>query len=309
LVTSIASRWLNLRGSVSSAGEKVLIVGTGEGFSLANRLLHQGEFQYIFSIVGVVDDENLSMQGMKIEGCKILGKTSDLPRIVEEKEIGLIVFTNPHVPATIQKYVKKLWKKSKIKLLYLDNIPRIFHEQLSQSFSPEVSSIWPQDLPKYQALHDVVTGLPNRFLFQDRLIQSFAFAQRYNTQPLAMFVKIDQIIPLDGSHKQFTWEQVIQQISQRLQGIKRESDTLAYLGEQEFAFIFENIQNESAIPSISKRIINTLTNKLEIDGQKITVHASLSICANYEELMGVRLAEMNGELLDTLLERSVIATS
>ena len=88
LVTSIASRWLSVRKSFSNAGEKVLIVGTGEGFSLANRLLRQGEFQYIFSIVGVVDDENLSMQGMKIEGCKILGRTADLPGIVEERKSG-----------------------------------------------------------------------------------------------------------------------------------------------------------------------------------------------------------------------------
>jgi diguanylate cyclase (GGDEF)-like protein len=226
---------------------------------------------------------------------------------VEEKEIGLIVFTNPKVPATIQKYVKKLWKKSKIKLLYLDSIPRIFQEQLSQSLSPEVSSIWPQDLPKYQALHDSITGLPNLMLFQDRLAHSLSFAKRYETQPLIMFVHLDQIDGSDGVVKHIHLNQVLVQISKKLLSIKRESDTLAYIAEKEFAYIFENVQSETATVSISKRILNMLTKPIEVDGKKITLHFSISTSNDFNLFLEIKESEKMADTFESLIEKEIIA--
>jgi len=306
IITSLASRWLSWRKSAPNVGEKVLLIGTGEGFSTANRLLRQGEFQYIFSIVGVLDDENLSMQGMKIEGCKILGKTSDIAKIVEEKEIGLVVFTNPQVPTAIQKYVKKQRKNPNIKFLYMDNIPKIFTDRLIQTLNPEVSSIWPQDLPKYQALHDSITGLPNRILFQDRLSHSLAFAKRYETQPLILFVQIESLDGMDGKAKQNMWSEILLQISLRLSLIKRESDTLAYLGEKEFAFIFENVQSDTAVSSISKRILNTLSKPIEVEMKKMNLHFTISTSNDFEEITDRDGKEQDIDLFDRVLIRERI---
>ena len=147
MVTAFASRWLTWRNKDSNIGEKVLIVGTGEGFYSANWLLRQNEYKYVFSIAGLVDDNILKKQGMLIEGCEVLGKIADIPEIIEKKNIGLIVYTSTKVPPNIRKYTIDLWKKSKLKILKLDNLTKIIDEQLSASVQSVDNKIWPHNYP------------------------------------------------------------------------------------------------------------------------------------------------------------------
>jgi FlaA1/EpsC-like NDP-sugar epimerase len=91
LVTGMASRWLGARRKANTLGERVLIVGAGSMGELASWLLRRGEFSRGFSIVGMVDD-NPHKVGLSVADCKVMGVTSDLPRLVTQYDVGVIIF-------------------------------------------------------------------------------------------------------------------------------------------------------------------------------------------------------------------------
>ena len=308
LVTSIASRWLTWRNRRSNIGEKVLIVGTGEGFYSANWLLRQSEYQYAFTVVGVVDDNIPTKQGMLIEGCEVLGKIADIPEIIEKNNIGLVVFTSTKVPSNIKKYTLDLWKGSKLKILKLDNLTKIIDEQLSAPVQTGEDSLWPQNYPMIQPLYDSVTGLPNRFLFSDRLKQSNALAKRYTEEPLVMFIHIDNMTESFGSDEKNIRNDILKLVSDRLIKIKRESDTLAYVDKNEFAFILENVQDDNAIKLIADRLLKAIRNPFEIDGKSIMLHATISISKMDSEKYFASKKESE-EVFDFLSVRKVVEIS
>ena len=97
ILTSIASRWLRWRRFSPGVGERVLIVGLGEEFNIAAWLLRRDEFRNVFSIVGVVDDSAFTHMGMRMNDCLVLGRTADIPDLVDQFDIGVILFTNIEV--------------------------------------------------------------------------------------------------------------------------------------------------------------------------------------------------------------------
>ena len=91
LLTGLASRWVNFRGRADSLGERVMIVGAGECGELAVWLLQKSRYADMFSIAGFVDDD-FHKQNYKVNSHPILGTTRDIPALVAEKNIGLILF-------------------------------------------------------------------------------------------------------------------------------------------------------------------------------------------------------------------------
>src|SRR5208283_130153 len=103
LITSFTSRWLSTpRGKISSMGERVLILGAGEGGQIASWLLQRGGLQQAISIVGMVDDDP-ALQGMRVGGCWVLGGTGDLPALVQQYDVGIILISVTNlIPETMQ---------------------------------------------------------------------------------------------------------------------------------------------------------------------------------------------------------------
>lgn len=91
LVTGLATRWTRWRSQRSMIGERVLIIGAGDAGQLAIWLLEKSAMANAFSIVGIVDDDFRKV-GQYINGYKVLGTTSDIPAIVQQHNIGLILF-------------------------------------------------------------------------------------------------------------------------------------------------------------------------------------------------------------------------
>ncbi|MEW5829521.1 MAG: sugar transferase [Chloroflexota bacterium] len=91
LLTGLASLWLRTRTGKHRVGERVLVVGAGKGGEFATWLLRHNEFQRLFSVVGYVDDDP-SLQGMRLDGCPVLGTAADIPCLVEKLDIGVIFF-------------------------------------------------------------------------------------------------------------------------------------------------------------------------------------------------------------------------
>lgn len=91
LVTGLVTRWVGRRGSALGMCEMVLIVGAGETGQFAAWRLSRGKALSNFQVVGFVDDD-MFRQGARLNGFRILGQSRDIPRLVEEYDIGLIIF-------------------------------------------------------------------------------------------------------------------------------------------------------------------------------------------------------------------------
>ena len=91
LITGLASRWTRWRSQRSMIGERVLIIGAGDAGQLAIWLLEKSAMANAFSIVGIVDDDYRKVD-QYINGYKVLGTTNEIPAIVNQNNIGLILF-------------------------------------------------------------------------------------------------------------------------------------------------------------------------------------------------------------------------
>ncbi len=91
LLQSLAARWLMMRGGALQAQERVLIVGSGESGRFISWWLQNGQNQGVFRVTGFVDDD-LYKQDTRIRGVNVLGRREDIPRLVKEHDIGIILF-------------------------------------------------------------------------------------------------------------------------------------------------------------------------------------------------------------------------
>jgi FlaA1/EpsC-like NDP-sugar epimerase len=131
LLTGFASRWLSWRND-RGVVERVLIVGSGEGSSVANWLLKQGESSRILSIVGIVDDEQPAMQGMRVKGNRLLGGISDLPKLIERYDVGVVLFAIPNAGVELQDQVQHLCEESKSRMVHVADLLNTLQKQMTQ---------------------------------------------------------------------------------------------------------------------------------------------------------------------------------
>ncbi|HUH97908.1 MAG TPA: sugar transferase [Anaerolineales bacterium] len=130
LISSFSSRWLSPRGKVASLGERVLILGAGEGGQIASWLLQRGGLQQAISIVGIVDDDP-ALQGMRVGGCWVLGGTGDLPTLVRQYDVGIILISVTNlIPETLQQ-ITRLCATSGVRLVFISDVLNSIQTQLT----------------------------------------------------------------------------------------------------------------------------------------------------------------------------------
>lgn len=132
-------------------------------------------------------------------------------------------------------------------------------------------------LLRHQALHDALTGLPNRFLFSDRLTTAHARQERTGGRGIAvLFLDLDDFKRVNDTHGHELGDKVLVEVARRLGGSVRASDTVSRLGGDEFAVVCEDADATSA-GQVASRIQKDLEAPLEVDGQTFTVGVSVGI--------------------------------
>jgi lipopolysaccharide/colanic/teichoic acid biosynthesis glycosyltransferase len=131
LLTGFASRWLSLRYE-QGIMERVLIVGSGEGTQVANWLLRHGEARQIFSIIGIVDNELLAMQGMQVKGLRILGGLNDIPALLKRYDIGVVLYAIPNGDVEAQEKVYELCVQADVRMIHLVDLLSTLQQQLTR---------------------------------------------------------------------------------------------------------------------------------------------------------------------------------
>jgi diguanylate cyclase (GGDEF)-like protein len=148
---------------------------------------------------------------------------------------------------------------------------------------------------RHQATHDMLTGLPNRVLFHDRLRTSMQQAGKDKSFALAL-VDIDGFKAVNDTYGHPAGDALLQAISSRLNNHVRTDDTVARLGGDEFALIFENVNDVEAVLQRCQDICDMLAKPYPLNGTRgnFTAHVSASI--------GIALWQPQFESDETLIQ-------
>jgi diguanylate cyclase (GGDEF)-like protein/PAS domain S-box-containing protein len=130
---------------------------------------------------------------------------------------------------------------------------------------------------EYQATHDTLTGLPNRCMLHDRLMQCINFADRYNNKMAVVFLDLDQFKLINDSMGHEVGDHLLLIMSQRLSACVREVDTVVRLGGDEFVILISNIDNLNNINVTMKRILSSVAKTCVIHGLDYLVTCSIGI--------------------------------
>jgi len=149
----------------------------------------------------------------------------------------------------------------------------------------------------YQAYHDLLTALPNRALFQDRLAQAMTQAKRNITRLAVMFIDLDKFKFVNDSLGHVAGDKLLQALASRLRSCLREVDTLARMGGDEFVLLLPNINEASDATLIAEKILVALQEKFVIGDHEL--FASVSI--------GIALYPDDANTSENLIKRADIA--
>ena len=128
-----------------------------------------------------------------------------------------------------------------------------------------------------QALHDVLTSLPNRTLLMDRIEQAILVARRTKAPVGLMVMDLDGFKEVNDTLGHHAGDLLLQQVARRLLEEIRESDTVARLGGDEFAFVLPTIEDSHSAMRFARRVLKSLERPFELENQKCEIGASLGI--------------------------------
>ena len=129
----------------------------------------------------------------------------------------------------------------------------------------------------HQALHDQLTGLPNRALFVDRLGVALERARRSGTQLAVMVLDFDNFKQINDSRGHAVGDRLLTALGERLSTLLRPMDTVARFGGDEFTFLFEDLTSEREVVLIADRICQAASPPIDIDGVELSVTVSVGI--------------------------------
>lgn len=129
---------------------------------------------------------------------------------------------------------------------------------------------------KYRALHDPLTGLPNRLLLQDRLDQMLKRAARAARSATLMIMDLDGFKEVNDTLGHQTGDALLQALGRGLAAALRQSDTVGRLGGDEFAFLFPEADRE-AVPGLAIKILEVLAHPVSLGDHRLVTRASVGI--------------------------------
>lgn len=130
---------------------------------------------------------------------------------------------------------------------------------------------------QHLAFHDVLTGLPNRALVEDRLTQALALATRHDQRVALLLIDLDRFKTINDTHGHHAGDELIIAVAQRLSRIVRASDTVGRIGGDEFIVVMPHVDNIGQVHSLAQRIIDELSEPFTLFGSDVWSGASIGL--------------------------------
>ncbi|MDX2476817.1 MAG: EAL domain-containing protein [Gammaproteobacteria bacterium] len=132
-----------------------------------------------------------------------------------------------------------------------------------------------------QAMHDPLTGLPNRTLLIERLKQNVYLAKRKDKHVAFLMLDLNNFKEVNDTLGHPQGDRLLQDVAERLPTALRQSDTVGRLGGDEFGIVLPETDREQAL-EVAKKVLTSLEPSFELDGQQLSIGASIGI-AMYPE--------------------------
>ena len=129
----------------------------------------------------------------------------------------------------------------------------------------------------HSALHDPLTGLPNRVLLEQRLNHAGQRARRSNTNAAILFADLDRFKQVNDNHGHPLGDQLLLSVARRLSALVRPGDTLARVSGDEFVFLCEDLSSEADVEILARRIGDAFAKPFGLEGVQLTVTASVGV--------------------------------
>lgn len=127
------------------------------------------------------------------------------------------------------------------------------------------------------ANHDALTGLPNRMLLMDRMLQRLAHARRQGRRLAVMFIDLDEFKQVNDNWGHEAGDQLLRFVAERLRASVRADDTVARMSGDEFIVLIEDVESQETIEAVRHKIRQALAEGFAIEGQPIPVRASVGV--------------------------------
>ena len=150
---------------------------------------------------------------------------------------------------------------------------------------------------EHRALHDDLTGLPNRTLFYRRVRAAITAAEAEHCEVGVLIIDLDHFKEVNDTLGHHSGDVLLQDLAERLRHVLRTTDTVSRLGGDEFAVLLTDLATSVAAQSVAKQLLLTLQEPLQLRGLAINLKAS----------MGLALYPLDGHDVDSLMQRADIA--
>lgn len=149
----------------------------------------------------------------------------------------------------------------------------------------------------HQAYHDVLTDLPNRLLFKDRLGQAILQSKRNQTELAAMFIDLDRFKHVNDTLGHDKGDELLLQVSARLKSCLRKGDTLARQGGDEFTVVLPDLHSRDDARLVADKFLECLNQPFDLGGNEVRISASI----------GIAVFPHDGQTIDELMRHADVA--
>lgn len=162
--------------------------------------------------------------------------------------------------------------------------PRVFTDDdtnllqaVSHVLATAIAARRAEDQARHDAMHDPLTGLPNRVLFRDRLAQALARSERDGAPLAVLLLDIDRFKLINDSLGHLVGDELLREVAPRLSGAVRTSDTVARLGGDEFAVLCEDLEDEREAQEMAERLGACFLRPFALGGEQQFATASVGL--------------------------------
>ena len=160
-------------------------------------------------------------------------------------------------------------------------------EELSESIAKEEKS-------RNIAIHDALTGLPNRVLFEEHLDHGLIQAKRHGWKLAVLFIDIDNFKNINDSHGHDLGDKVLLTVADRLQSATRSEDTVSRWGGDEFVCLLLEVKQEADVARLAELMVKRISETFEFKGVVLSIRVSI----------GIAIYPADGETADILFKNA-----